>query len=227
MSIEAHLARELRGLVLSTPRDGTFDITSADIEFKTLELHKGMENVRLLCVPLDRVADLIKGEELRGLCNLLKHEEKKDADGAVVGATYLCSRGKERKRLHQEKAEGAPQLQTSKCNRRSKIDLQQSSKLGCCYRLRWQQWAVNGQVAAAVIVNNNGLHIPEGSSTPCHGPGAPASTAAGQKLTEQCKDFVWQEAALRNSSNEQIILRARQILPCVLPCLHLKSLQCL
>lgn len=201
----------MAGVPLPNPDPGVFDIDCPQLVLKVGDVAcVRMVNATTFGIHRDRLEDFVKGEEERGCCTLLTNHVYHDKykPGNVVGANMLCSRGKERKESHQKKAASAPVLQQSEGTRRSKINLGESSKLGCTYSLSWHEYLrQDGHSAVAVFVKNNGLHVKEGETTPVHGLGSDAADHLRLPLTDECKRFVWGELVQR-STQQQIIQRA-------------------
>lgn len=89
----------VRGMQLSNPIAGHFDITSPQLKCKEHKTFSNMPDVTMFCIPVARVPDLIKGEEERALCTLVSDGKKKQK----LGASYLCRCGKLRKAADQER----------------------------------------------------------------------------------------------------------------------------
>jgi hypothetical protein len=196
----------VRDLDVSSPEQGKFNVECDQLKLTHFEKLNNMPLVVAFCVPVDRVADFIAGEEERGLCKLLKNKTYKsdDVNTPVSGELYLCCFGKERKKNHQAKAASAPVLETAPGKRRSKIVHHESSKLGCTYSLSWREFSREGERYAAVFVRNGGLHVRDGETVILHGP---ASASCDLPLTEECRDFV-RQLILQGNQSEHIIQSA-------------------
>jgi ubiquinone biosynthesis protein UbiJ len=97
-------------LDVSLPLEGRSELNCDQIERKPFEKLANMPNVVAFRVEVQRVRDFIDGEEDRALCKLLRdHTYKAKEDVArIVGETFACCFGKERKKRHQAKAASAP-----------------------------------------------------------------------------------------------------------------------
>lgn len=217
--MSARLANAVKAVQLSTPPPGAFDVHCEQLNKLHLQKFEKMPEVDLFLIPIDRIHDLIAGEERRGLCKLVSHRTITNDEGNVSGANYLCSRGKERKSENQEKAAGLPTLETLPGTRRSAIEHHESVKIGCSYSLHWRVRSLADGDVAAVYVRNQGLHVKEGETSTCHGAGCSddhsAACQGAQQLTNQCKQFVRQEV-LKGNKTANIIERTRPV-PAPLP----------
>jgi hypothetical protein len=92
------------GLAISNPAPGQFDIQSTQLQTACHSKYLKMSNVLAFVVPLDRLPDLIAGEEARAQCTLLDAgKNTHDRRGGCTGKSYICRAGKLKKKADQAK----------------------------------------------------------------------------------------------------------------------------
>lgn len=194
---------------VSCPPPGAFDATCPQLVTQVKGKVYQMEDVVCFCVGRERVRDLIDGEETRGMCKLVRHNEYKDADGHVYGEFYDCCYGPERKRPYKAKAAlGAP-LTLPKGARRGAICHGESVKRDCGYALSWREFKRGDHTLAAIFMPNHAQHAVKGQEALVHGRYCPRLDKG--KLTDECKEFVRGLLLLKSTPNQ---IFARAYLPC-------------
>lgn len=158
----------------------------------------------------------LDGEMLRGKVNIIKRERKGSKGNLLLDCLHECCRGSHSHASQAAKAlagvcvelndENAPP--NAPRHRRSKIQMGQSIKVGCCYAFRAKCYASDALSVLLKFQPGQMEHRNE------HGELAHDGSASNRPISVECREFVFQRLLLRAAPN--VILEGEPMLCLVL-----------